>query len=53
VDGVGAAVMPMLHGEGIPLFPPPAMQIDFAQTSHKIYDSRIVALEYDVPPVRR
>jgi dihydrofolate reductase len=48
VDTVEVGVMPVLLGKGIPLVPPPAGLIPLELTSHKIYPSGIVALEYAV-----
>lgn len=48
VDTVEVAIMPVLLGGGIPLFPPPASQIKLHLKSHKVYRSGIVSLEYDV-----
>jgi len=46
VDTVEVAVMPVLLGGGIPLLPPPAAQNKLRLTSHKVYETGIVALEY-------
>lgn len=52
VDGVDVAVVPILLGGGIPLFPPPAGQMPLHLVRHRVYEkSGIVALDYDV--VRR
>jgi dihydrofolate reductase len=48
VDTVEVAVMPVLLGGGIPLMQPPAMQTKLRLTSHKIYPSGIVRVEYAV-----
>jgi len=49
VDSVEVAVMPVLLGEGIPLFPGPARQAKLKLTSQKVYKSSgIVGLEYSV-----
>jgi dihydrofolate reductase len=48
VDTVEVAVIPVLLGGGIPLFPPPAEQTKLKLTSHKVYKTGIVALEYAV-----
>jgi hypothetical protein len=40
--------MPVLLGGGIPLMQPPAMQTKLRLTSHKIYPSGIVGVEYAV-----
>jgi len=46
VDTVEVAVMPVLLGGGIPLLPPPTAQNKMRLTSHKVYKTGIVALEY-------
>ncbi len=48
VDSVGVAVIPVLLGEGIPLLPSPAKQAKLKLTSHKVYKTGIVSLEYAV-----
>lgn len=48
VDSVEVAIIPVLLGGGIPLFPPPANQVKLALTGHKIYKTGIVSLEYAV-----
>lgn len=48
VDTVELAVMPVLLGAGIPLLPHPAKQVKLKLTSHKVYKTGIVALEYAV-----
>lgn len=48
VDTVEVGVMPVLLGGGIPLFPPPGPQVKLTLTSHKVYKSGIVGLEYTV-----
>lgn len=48
VDTVELAVMPVLLGGGIPLLPHPAKQAKLKLTSHKVYKTGIVALEYAV-----
>ena len=48
VDTVEVAVIPVLLGEGIPLFPPPALTVKLNLTGHKIYKTGIVSLEYAV-----
>jgi dihydrofolate reductase len=48
VDTVEVAVVPVLLGGGIPLIPPPAKQVKLSLTSHKVYKTGIVALEYAV-----
>jgi dihydrofolate reductase len=51
VDTVEVAVMPVLLGGGIPLFPPPGPSTRLALTKHRIYDKTgIVGLEYAVAP---
>jgi dihydrofolate reductase len=48
VDTVEVAIMPVLLGGGIPLLPPPASQTKLKLTSHKIYKTGIVSLEYAI-----
>ena len=48
VDTVELAVMPVLLGGGIPLLPHGAKQAKLKLTSHKVYKTGIVALEYAV-----
>ena len=48
VDSVEIAVIPVLLGEGIPLLPPPAKQVNLKLTDHKVYKTGIVSLEYMV-----
>jgi dihydrofolate reductase len=49
VDAVEVAVIPVLLGEGLPLFPPPAKQVKLKLTGHKVYKKTgIVSLEYAV-----
>lgn len=49
VDGVEVAVIPMLLGGGLPLFPPPGPRVPLRLTSHRVYRaSGIMALTYDV-----
>ncbi len=46
VDTVEVAVIPVLLGGGIPLFPPPARRAKLKLTGHKVYGTGIVSLEY-------
>jgi len=49
VDTVEVAVMPVLLGGGIPLFPPPARVAKLNLTGHKVYPKTgVVLLEYAV-----
>ena len=49
VDGVDAAIVPVLLGGGVPLLPAPAGRARLALTGHRLYEkSGIVVLEYDV-----
>ena len=52
VDTVEPAIIPVLLGGGRPLFPTPAVRHMLTLTSHRVYPSGIVWLEYMVhPPV--
>ncbi len=46
VDSVELAVIPVLLGGGIPLLPSPAKQAKLKLTSHKIYKTGIIMLQY-------
>jgi dihydrofolate reductase len=48
VDTVEVSIVPILLGGGIPLLPTPATRKQLNLTSHKIYKSGIVALQYAV-----
>ena len=49
VDTVEVAVMPVLLGDGVPLFPGPELQRRLKLTSHKLFPkSGILMLEYDL-----
>jgi dihydrofolate reductase len=48
VDTVEVAIIPVLLGQGIPLFPSPAKATKLKLTSHKVYKTGIVWLEYAV-----
>jgi dihydrofolate reductase len=48
VDTVEVAIIPVLLGGGIPLLPPPARQTKLKLTSHKVYKTGIVSLEYAI-----
>ncbi len=48
VDTVEVAVMPVLLGGGVPLLPVAAKQANLKLTSHKVYKTGIVPLEYAV-----
>jgi hypothetical protein len=49
VDGVDAAIVPVLLGGGIPFLPSPAQRARLKLTNRRIYEkSGIVALGYDV-----
>ena len=51
VDGVDAAVIPVLLGGGIPLLPTPAPRATLALTKQRVYEkSGTVVLQYDVVP---
>jgi hypothetical protein len=47
VDTVEVAIIPVLLGEGIPMFPLPAKSAKLSLTGHKVYPKTgIVSLEY-------
>lgn len=46
VDTVEVAVIPVLLGGGIPLFPPPPKPTKLKLTGHQVYKTGIVLLEY-------
>jgi dihydrofolate reductase len=48
VDTVEVAIIPVLLGGGIPLLPHPARQTKLKLTSHKVYQTGTVSLEYTV-----
>jgi dihydrofolate reductase len=48
VDTVEVAIVPVLLGGGIPLFPSPAKQTKLKLTGHKVYKTGIVSLVYSV-----
>ncbi len=49
VDGVDAAIVPVLLGSGIPLLPSPAERARLTLKNRRVYEkSGIVGLEYDV-----
>jgi dihydrofolate reductase len=48
VDTVEVAIIPVLLGGGIPLLPPPASRASLTLTTHTIYPTGIVGLEYSV-----
>lgn len=48
VDTVEVAIIPVLLGGGIPLYPPPAPRAKLKLTRHKVYKTGIVSLEYAV-----
>jgi dihydrofolate reductase len=48
VDTVEVAIIPVLLGGGIPLLPHPAKQTKLKLTSHKVYQTGTVSLEYRV-----
>jgi dihydrofolate reductase len=49
VDGIDAAIVPVLLGGGIQLLPSPAQQTTLTLRKHRVYErSGIIALEYDV-----
>ncbi len=50
VDRMELAIMPILLGEGIPLFPAGFPQRDWALVSHRIYPSGIVSVSYARKP---
>lgn len=50
VDAVEPAIIPVLLGAGTPLLPSPAIKRELRLTSHRVYPSGIVWLEYAVQP---
>ncbi len=49
VDTVEVGVIPVLLGDGIPLFPSPALQTSLRLTNHQVYSkSGIIGLEYSI-----
>jgi dihydrofolate reductase len=50
VDTVEPAIIPVLLGSGRPFLPAPALQKRLALTSHRVFPSGIVWLEYTVQP---
>jgi len=49
VDGVDAAIVPVLLGAGIPMLPSPAARARLTLTNRRVYEkSGIVSLQYDV-----
>ena len=49
VDTVEVAVMPVMLGQGVPLFPPPSARIELELKSQRVYEkSGIVMLEYEI-----
>ena len=50
VDTVEPAIIPVLLGGGLPLLPTPAVQHRLTLTSHRVFPSGIVWLEYTVNP---
>lgn len=50
VDSVEPAIIPVILGAGTPLLPSPAIKRELRLTSHRVYPSGIVWLEYAVQP---
>ena len=48
VDTVEVSIIPVLLGEGIPLYSPPAQRAKLELTDHKVYKTGIVSLKYAV-----
>lgn len=48
IDSVETAIIPIMLGSGLPLLPPPAERRQLELRNHRIFDSGIVLLEYDV-----
>ncbi|HJZ97685.1 MAG TPA: dihydrofolate reductase family protein [Candidatus Solibacter sp.] len=48
VDTVEVSLVPILLGAGVPLAPNPTQWINLALTSHRVYPSGIVSLQYAV-----
>jgi dihydrofolate reductase len=47
VDEVHLGIVPVLLGEGVPLFPPGFMQLDFKLLENKSYSRGLVSLKYE------
>ena len=48
VDTLEVAVIPVLLGGGIPLLEPPARETKLKLSGHKLYETGIVSLEYNI-----
>ena len=48
VDTVEVGIIPVLLGEGVPLYPPPGRQAKLELIDHKVYKTGIVSLKYAV-----
>ena len=48
VDTVEVGIVPVLLGGGLPFLPPPARDVRLRLTSHRVYPSGLVSLEYAV-----
>jgi dihydrofolate reductase len=53
VDQVDLAIMPVLLGAGIPLFPSGFPQRDFKLIENKTYSAGVIALQYERVRSRR
>ncbi len=52
VDTVEVAIMPVLLGQGIPLLPPRAGRAELRLSSHRVFKTGIVSLEYEIKHTR-
>lgn len=48
VDTVEVAIIPVLLGGGVSLFPPPSERVELALSRHRAYPTGIVSLEYAI-----
>jgi dihydrofolate reductase len=48
VDTVEVAIIPVLLGGGIPVLPPPSIPVKMTLAKHRVYETGIVSLEYEI-----